>query len=107
MQRGWWYIKDLSDFIKKTRTLASIPENVILVTAGVVGLYPSIPHDAEALRGVLDKRAQHNIPTSELIRMADFVLKNNYLFNGKFKQEISGTAIGTTFALTLHLFVYE
>ena len=107
MQRGWWYIKDSGEFIKKTRTLAPIPENVILVTADVVSLYPSIPHDAEALREVLDKRAQHNIPTSELIRMAHFVLKNNYLFNGKIKQEISGTTIGTTFALTLHLFVYE
>ena len=90
MQKGWSYIKDSGDFIKKTQNLGSIPENAILVTADVVGLYPSIPHEAglKALREVLDKREQHTIPTSELIRMADFVLKNNYFeFNGQIKQQ--------------------
>ena len=82
--------------------LGSIPENAVLVTADVVGLYPSIPHEEglKALREVLDKREQHTIPTSELIRIADFVLKNNYFeFNGQVKQQIFGTAIGTKFAL--------
>ena len=48
--------KDSRDFIKKTRDLGSIPENAILVTADVVGLYPSIPHEAglKALRELLD-----------------------------------------------------
>ena len=80
MQRGWSYIKDSGDFIKKTQNLGSIPKNAILVMADVVGLYPSIPHEAglKALREVFDKREQHTIPTSELIRMADFVLKSNY-----------------------------
>ena len=66
----------------------------------VVSLYPTMLHGAElkALRGVLDKREQYTIPTSELIRMVDFVLKNNYFkFNGQIKQQISGTTIGTKF----------
>ena len=66
-----------------------------------MGLHPNIPHEAgsKALREVLDKREQHSIPTSELIWMPDFVLKNSYLeFNGQIKQQISGTAIGTKFA---------
>ena len=91
MQKGWSYIKDLGDFIKKTRHLGSIPENAILVTADVVGLYPSIPYEAglKALREVLYKREQHTIPTSELIRMAYFVFKNNYFeFNGQVKQNV-------------------
>ena len=46
MQREWLYIKDLGDFIKKTRSLGSIPGNAILVTADVMGLYPSIAHEA-------------------------------------------------------------
>ena len=74
-----------------------------------MGFYPSIPHEAglKALREVLDKRQQHTIPNSELITMADFVLKNNYFeFNGQIKQYISGAAIGTKFAPTLCLFVY-
>ena len=101
MQRGWSYIKDSVDFIKKTRNVGSVPENDILVRADLVGLHPSIPHDAglKALREVLDKRDQHTIPTSELIRMADFVLKNNYVeFYRQIKQQMFGTAIGTKFA---------
>ena len=66
-----------------------------------MGLYPSIPREAgvKALRDVLDKREKHSTPKSELIRMADFVLKNNYFeFNGQIKQHISSTVIGTKFA---------
>ena len=66
----------------------------------VVSLYPTMLHGAElkALREVLDKREQYTIPTGELIRMVDFVLKNNYFkFNGQIKQQISGTTIGTKF----------
>ena len=101
MQKGRLYIKDSGDFIKKTRNLGSIPENAILVTADVVGLYPSIPHETglKALREVLAKREQHAIPTSELIKMTDFVLKNNYFeFNRQIKQQISSTAIGAKFS---------
>ena len=82
------YIKDSGDFIKKTQNLGSIPKNAILVMADAVGLYPSILHEAglKALRKVFDRKEQHTILTSELIRMADFVLKNNYFeFNRQIK----------------------
>ena len=57
MQRRWSYIKDSVDVIKKTRNLGSVPENAILFTGDIVGLYPSIPHEAglKALR----KRTAH------------------------------------------------
>ena len=57
-QKGWSYIKDFRNFIKKVNNLDSIPENAILMTADVVGLYPSISHglDLRALREALDKR---------------------------------------------------
>ena len=78
--------------MEKRKTLGCIPDNAILVTAGVVGLYPSIPHQAGliALKEALDKK---KIPTDDLIRMAEFVLSNSDAF-----QQISGTAIGTKFA---------
>ena len=66
-----------------------------------MGLYPSISHEAglKALREVLDQREEHSIPTSELLRMADLMPKNNYFeFNRQIKQQISGTAIGSKFA---------
>ena len=57
MQKGWSYIKDSGDFINKTKNLSTIPDNAILVTADVVGLYPCIPHEAglRGLREALDK----------------------------------------------------
>ena len=78
--------------MEKRKTLGCIPDNAILVTADLVGLYPSIPHQAGliALKEALDKK---KIPTDDLIRMAGFVLSNSDAF-----QQISGTAIGTKFA---------
>ena len=55
IQKGWSYIKDFGYFIKKINNLDSIPENAILLTADMVGLYPSTPHHAglTALTGAL------------------------------------------------------
>ena len=103
MQKGKSYIKDSGDFISKIRTIENIPEGAILVTADVVGLYPSIPHEAglHALKEALDNRENKTINTDNLIKMASFVLKTNlFEFNGKVKQQVSGTAIGTKFART-------
>ena len=51
----------------------------ILVTADVVGLYPSIPHNEglEVLKKQLDNFYEKSIPTEDLVKMAEFVLKNN------------------------------
>ena len=101
MQKSWSYIKESGDFIEKIKRICNIPEDAILVTADLVGLYPSIPHELglKALEGALEKRESIQISTSELVKMAKFVLQNNYFeFNGETKQQISGTAIGTKFA---------
>ena len=103
MQKSWFFIKDSADFINKIGQIGDIPENAILVTVDVVGLYPSIPHKAglKALKNVLEKREQKHFPTEKLINMAEFVLKNNFFeFNGSVKQQVSGTAIGTKCAPT-------
>ena len=72
MQKGKSYIKESGDFINKLKSLLNIPEGVILVTADVVGLYPSIPHQAglKALREALDNRENKQIPTENLLKMA-------------------------------------
>ena len=83
--------------------MKKLPDSAILVTADVVGLYPSIPHEAalKALKEVLDRREEKKISSEDLVKMAEFVLKNNYFeFSGQFKHQISGTAIGTKFAPT-------
>ena len=100
MQKGKSYIRDSGHFLKKIKNI-TLPENAILVTADVVSLYPSIPHQAglSALKEALENRSVKKIPTENLIKMAEFVLKNNlFEFNSKVFQQISGTAIGTKFA---------
>ena len=73
MQESWSYIKDSNDFVNKTTNLEDILQDALLVTADVVGLYPSIPHEAglKALKEALDKKENRNIATNDLIRMAE------------------------------------
>ena len=50
-----------TDFSNKSRKLGKIPDNAILVTADVVGLYPSIFHNVglrRALKEALEKQEQ-------------------------------------------------
>ena len=57
MQSSWSYIKDSRDFLKKIKQIRNLPEDSILVTADVVGLYPSIPLELglKALEEALEK----------------------------------------------------
>ena len=63
--------------------------DIILVTANVLGFYQSISHTVSlrALKESLYKGYEKKIPTEEILKMAEFVLKNNYLeFGIKTKQ---------------------
>ena len=69
---------------------------LLLVTADVTSLYPSIPHDdgLRALYAKLEERKDKKVPSENLTRMAEFVLKNNYFeFDGDIYCQNSGTAI--------------
>ena len=102
MRSGWSYIKHPGDFLKKIKNVGNIPENVILVTADVVELYANIPHTAglKTLSNMLEAREHKPVSTEDLVKMARFVIENNYFeFNGDVKKQISGTAIGRKFAL--------
>ena len=74
MQNGWWYIRD-----SLTKRIGKISENSFLVNADVVGLYPSILHNEgiSALKQKLEEQPPTKIPTSHLLKLAEFVLKNN------------------------------
>ena len=87
--------------MKKVKHLGKIPDGAILVAVDVVGLYPSIPHKAglETLRRKLNERETSEIPTEDIVQMAEFVLANNFFeVNGKVKRQKSGAAVGTKFA---------
>ena len=48
------------------KNVGNIPENAILVTADIVGLYPNIPHNAglKALSNMLEAR-EHKVVSTE------------------------------------------
>ena len=103
MQNGWSYVKDSSDFKNKIKTLGRLSGNITLVKADVVVIYPSIKHEyrLETLRERLVKSEDLKLPVNDIVKIAEFVLKNNiFEFNGKVKQQVAGTAIGTKFAPT-------
>ena len=79
MQNGASYNKDSNDFMNKVKNI-DILNDALLVTADVVGLYPSILHEVglRALRNALENRNYKEIPTENLTKMAGFFLKNDY-----------------------------
>ena len=101
MKQGNSYVKDTGDFLEKLRAIGEIPKGAILVTADVVRLYASIPHNEslKVLRNQYDKSIDKTVTTEDIIKMTEFFLKNNLIeFNSKSHKQISGTAIGTKFA---------
>ena len=96
------YIRDTNNFLSKLASLPPLPDDVILCTIDVVGLYPNIPHDEGliAMRKALDLRKDKRISTESLIELAECVLKNNiFEHNLSFYKQLRGTAIGTKMAL--------
>ena len=74
------------------KRIEKVPEGYFLVTADVVVLYLSIPHKEGilALKSKLEEQISSKIPTNDLVKLAEFVLKNNFFeFNKEIKQQIS------------------
>ena len=71
------YTKDSKDFIIEVKNI-DILNDVLLVTADVVGLYSSILLEIylEALRNTLGNGNCKKVPTENL-KIAEFVLQNN------------------------------
>ena len=89
--------------MKKVKHLGQIPGEAILVTAGVVGLYPSIPHKAglEALIRRLNKDETSEIPTENIAQLAELLLKIIFLSSmGRSKDKNQVQQLGPN----LHLF---
>ena len=62
----WSYIRDSGDFIDKMKRIGKIPEGSFLVTADVVGLYPSIPHN-EGISALKQKLEEQ--PSTKIVAM--------------------------------------
>ena len=76
MQNGWSH----TDFINKIKNLKNISSKSILATADV-GVDPSISHESglNAIKEALENRKYKSVLTSDILKMLEFLLKNNYL----------------------------
>ena len=86
---------------QKIRSLTNLPDNSMLCTMDVVGLYPNIPHEEglSALRKRLNERDKKDVSTDTLAELVELVLKNNiFNFNEKTLKQKRRTAIGTNIA---------
>ena len=61
------YVKDSRDILQRLKHLGKVPSNVILVTADVVDLFPSIPDEArlKALYEKLEESVGKKSPSSD------------------------------------------
>ena len=95
------YIKDTNDFLCRLKELDNLPDDFLLCTIDVVGLYPNIPHDEGllAVKKALENREDKSVSTDSLLELTELVLKNNIFEHNerKFRQK-QGTAIGTKMA---------
>ena len=75
--------------------MTNLPNDIILCSVDVVGLYPNIPHD-EGLFGLqkrLELRREKKVSTSTLAELAEVVLKNNAsTFGKKILETIKGNS---------------
>ena len=73
------YIKDTNNFRKKLRSFTNLPNDIIICSVDVVGLYLNIPHNEglSALQKRLELRREEKVSTSTLAELAEVVLKNN------------------------------
>ena len=89
-------MKDTGDFLEVIKSLGRIPEDAFLVTADVVSLCPSIPHDSglKALYEKLEERSDKKLLSVDLVDMAEFVLKNNFFeIEPKVKKQTTTTLV--------------
>ena len=78
-----------------------IPDNALLCTADVVGLYHNIPHGEglETMCKALNIRQNPSIPTESLIDLGKLILeKSVFELDGKVYKQKLGAAIGTKFS---------
>ena len=109
MHDSWSYVKDSGDFLKKLKILEKFhkePSSSQQMLLDYPNIFPG--EGLETLRKRLNERETPRVPTEELMKIADFVLKNNFFeFNGGVKRQKLETAIGTKFAPLYACILYK
>ena len=94
-------LEDTRDILSRLNQVRDIPDNTLLVTFDVVGLYPHLPREKGlgTMKIYIDKRECQSMSSGSLYKLAKIILKYNYfeLRQDEYHQ-ILGTAIGVIFA---------
>ena len=74
------YNKDTNHFLIKLKSLGKLPQDAILCTIDVFGLYPNIPHSEglTSLRTFLELRDKKEISSDIVAELAEIVLKTTF-----------------------------
>ena len=105
------YLKDTPDFLRLLESEVNsgdcLPDNTIIATIDVCGLYTNIPMDEgiESVTEALDERDDKTVSSEFLSRLLELVLKKNiFELNGQLYKQLIGTAMGTKCAPIIHIY---
>ena len=101
-----FHLKPLVTKVPHILQIKYLPQDALLVSFDVVGLYPHIPHEEgiEIMEEFLNQRKVKDISTKSLCDLATIILKNNFFeIGGEVYHQLLGTAIGTKFAPTYEI----
>jgi hypothetical protein len=96
------YIQSSTDILIKLNN-KQFPKTCAFLVADIESLYPSIPtaEGLQKLKQFLNRHYHDADDTEFILQLANWVLKNNmFTFNDEYYLQISGTAMGTPFAVT-------
>ena len=105
------YIKDTNDFPKKLHSFTNLPNNILLCTIDVVGLYPHILHGEGlcALRkNLMNEMKNMYLSTDTLVKLAKLVLKDNiFYFNGKLLNKKEAQQLGQSLFRPIAFYLWQ
>ena len=98
------YLQDTPHFLRLIDELnkgPKLPQNAIIVTFDVVGLYTNIPQEEglKTAREALEERVNPETPSDFIVRMLEIILKFNiFEFDKKLYRQVIGTSMGSRVA---------
>ena len=94
------YVKDTYDFLEKVKNL-EVPENAYLITLDIESLYTNIQTSdgIEAVEKMFRQHPQGLRSDKEVLELLKLSLEgNDFVFDGQWYLQVSGTAMGKKFA---------
>lgn len=95
------YIQDTPDFLREIEKINSsqeLPENALLASLDVTGLFTNIPHadGISTMREALEERTNPKVPSDFIVQLMQLILQYNlFTFHDATYKQLIGVAMGT------------